>query len=122
MAVTFTDAVTGAGIRPLRVMASQGDIKVAFKKVTFDSNYISGGETCDLAGECGMSEVLFAIPTVALCGGDSHGSVNGLGFRMAYYNPSTAKVYMLDTAASAECVCGAAGGENYTVTFMVIGF
>jgi hypothetical protein len=119
MSVTFTDVVTGAGLRPLRAMCSMGDLKIAFKNVTLSAIYGSAGDPCDLATECGMSEVLFVFPTLAVCAVNA-GTMDQAPFVLVHWDPTDKVLLAYNTKASAAWE-NTAVLNYYTTTLMVVG-
>ena len=119
MSVTFTEVITGAGVRNLKVMASQGDIKIAFVNATLSASYGSAGDPCDLASRCGMAEVLFVFPTLAVCAVNA-GTMDQPPFVLVHWDPTDKVLLAYNTKASAG-VADTTPLNFYTTTLMVVG-
>ena len=119
MSVSFTDVVTGAGLRPLRAMCSMQDLKIAFVNVTLSAIYGSAGDPCDLATQCGLEEVLFVFPTLAVCAANA-GTMDQAPFVLVHWDPTDKTMIAYNPAASAAWE-DAAVLNYYTATCMVVG-
>lgn len=122
MAGTITLEMTGAGIRPMRMMGDR-DLAIVIGRFTFDSSYATGGESL-AASDVNMQELLMVIPTVVFSAGSA---AAGAGFFVTW-NPSTSKMVALAASAvdavnvlTKEMVNGT-NLSAYTTRFLAIGY
>lgn len=119
---TITKELTGAGIRPMRMMGN-ADLVMTVGRFTFSNPYTSGGEAFT-AANVDMQELLCVIPTAVFSAGSG---AQGGAFDAVWDSTNS---NMVAVGASAQAGVNTlrreiTHGTNlsaYTVRFLAIGF
>ena len=121
MAGVITKEMTGAGIRPMRMMGDR-DLAIVIGRFTFDSDYATGGESL-AASDLDMQELLFVVPTKMFSGGTAtRGAIYD-----AVWNPSTSKMVAVGASANAATetqfeVAAHTDLSSLIVRFLAVGY
>lgn len=125
MAVSVSYQHSSGGLRPVQMMADR-DAHMIMGTITFDSAYLSGGETLDLSAYF-PNEVLLVVFDAAWYAGS--GTNFDAGYLPKYdYNSTiaSAKVVLLgggaDTGGTLDEVVQNTDVSNFVCRFMAIGY
>ncbi len=126
MSLTISKEMTGAGIRPMRLMGNQ-DLVLVVGRLTFDSSYLSGGESFT-ATNLDLKDILFASFAPTFSGGSAITQKRGI---TAAYDYDNYTVIALGASAvagadgSAMGLCEVKNGtdlSDVTLRFLVVGY
>lgn len=123
MVGTITLELTGGAVRPLRMLGDY-DLKVVCGRFTFDSDYVTAGESL-APSDINLTEINTIIFTPALCSTTVIGTMQGA--IMATYDYTNNKVIALIMSAGATSgVLSEASNDlvlsAYTTRFIAIGY
>jgi hypothetical protein len=117
MAGTITLNLTGGAVRPLRMIGNY-DLKVVTGQFTFDSAYLTGGESM-APSDIGLQEINLCIfEPLSYRGGEASGS-NFLG--APKYDYTYNKVIAFCPSSNTEAATGK-DLSSYTARFIAIGY